>query len=230
MKPRSSKSRKRKTHSTENSNCSESTDSGSVYEEMSGVSGRRQRSSSASIGRRKKSAMNARERNLRRLESNERERMRMHSLNDAFQALREVVPHVRLERKLSKIETLTLAKNYIMALTNVVCELRREQPQYPSHPSSSGKEDPDEDDAKESVPVTNAFLMEVSKSCGAVTKRSLARMSSTDVNGRTVVEASSSLDFDSTLQKICSEELNNTTRPPSLPDLDLDDLSAEIDP
>ena len=61
---------------------------------------------------------------MRRLESNERERMRMHSLNDAFQALREVIPHVRLERKLSKIETLTLAKNYIMALTNVVCEMR----------------------------------------------------------------------------------------------------------
>lgn len=49
-----------------------------------------------------------RDRNSRRLESNERERMRMHSLNDAFQALREVIPHVSMERKLSKIETLTL--------------------------------------------------------------------------------------------------------------------------
>lgn len=35
--------------------------------------------------RRRKGALNAKERNLRRLESNERERMRMHSLNDAFQ-------------------------------------------------------------------------------------------------------------------------------------------------
>lgn len=61
-------------------------------------------------GRRRKSMLNARDRNLRRLESNERERMRMHSLNDAFQALREVIPHVRMERKLSKIETLTLGK------------------------------------------------------------------------------------------------------------------------
>lgn len=60
--------------------------------------------------RRRKSMLNARDRNLRRLESNERERMRMHSLNDAFQALREVIPHVRMERKLSKIETLTLGK------------------------------------------------------------------------------------------------------------------------
>jgi len=69
---------------------------------MSGEAGsgrRKNDSSSSNLGRRKKSALNARERNLRRLESNERERMRMHSLNDAFQALREVVPHVRLERK-----------------------------------------------------------------------------------------------------------------------------------
>lgn len=35
--------------------------------------------------RRRKGVLNAKERNLRRLESNERERMRMHSLNDAFQ-------------------------------------------------------------------------------------------------------------------------------------------------
>jgi hypothetical protein len=41
--------------------------------------------SSMSSARRKKGTMNAKERNLRRLESNERERMRMHSLNDAFQ-------------------------------------------------------------------------------------------------------------------------------------------------
>lgn len=149
----------------------------------------------------------------------------MHSLNDAFQALREVVPHVRLERKLSKIETLTLAKNYIMALTNVVCGLRGEETQFPTHHCSSSDK---EEQGKESLPVTNAFLMEVSKSCGVVTKRSLARMSSIEMNGTSVVEASSSLDLDSTLQKLCSEESNTTIRPPSLPDLDLDDLSADI--
>lgn len=37
--------------------------------------------------RRRKGVLNAKERNLRRLESNERERMRMHSLNDAFQVM-----------------------------------------------------------------------------------------------------------------------------------------------
>ena len=43
-------------------------------------------------------------------------------LNHYFQQLREVIPHVHQSRKLSKIETLSLAKNYIMALTNVICK------------------------------------------------------------------------------------------------------------
>lgn len=42
-------------------------------------------SPTAAALRRRKGSLNAKERNLRRLESNERERMRMHSLNDAFQ-------------------------------------------------------------------------------------------------------------------------------------------------
>lgn len=41
--------------------------------------------SNGASARRKRNALSARERNLRRLESNERERMRMHSLNDAFE-------------------------------------------------------------------------------------------------------------------------------------------------
>ena len=40
----------------------------------------------------------------------------------SLQGLREVIPHVHQSRKLSKIETLSLAKNYIMALTNVICK------------------------------------------------------------------------------------------------------------
>ncbi|KAJ6634772.1 Protein dimmed, partial [Pseudolycoriella hygida] len=77
--------------------------------------------------RRRKGTLNAKERNIRRLESNERERMRMHSLNDAFQSLREVIPHVKKERRLSKIETLTLAKNYITALTDVIVMMRGDE-------------------------------------------------------------------------------------------------------
>lgn len=114
--------------------------------------------------RRRKTGISARERNLRRLESNERERMRMHSLNDAFEQLREVIPHVKMERKLSKIETLTLAKNYIMALTNVICEMRGEEQPYTfvdgecgsssgdsgsstGQPESSGGEQPEDPDS-----------------------------------------------------------------------------------
>ncbi|KAH8356800.1 hypothetical protein KR200_004954 [Drosophila serrata] len=81
----------------------------------------------ANANRRRKGALNAKERNLRRLESNERERMRMHSLNDAFQSLREVIPHVEMERRLSKIETLTLAKNYIINLTHIILSKRNEE-------------------------------------------------------------------------------------------------------
>lgn len=117
-----------------------------------------------SQGRRRKSTVSARERNLRRLESNERERQRMHSLNDAFQSLREVIPHVRLERKLSKIETLTLAKNYIMALTNVVCEMRGEQLPYKGLVQS-----PDPSDGSQDANNNNGLI-----ECQAIVKNELA--------------------------------------------------------
>ncbi|KFO83775.1 Class A basic helix-loop-helix protein 15, partial [Buceros rhinoceros silvestris] len=72
---------------------------------------------------RAKHLWSTKDRHLRRLESNERERQRMHKLNNAFQALREVIPHVRAENKLSKIETLTLAKNYIKSLTSIILNM-----------------------------------------------------------------------------------------------------------
>lgn len=103
---------------------------------------------------RRRKALSARDRNLRRLESNERERMRMHSLNDAFQELREVIPHVTMDRKLSKIETLTLAKNYIKALTNVVCEMRGEPQPYEfeaSNENDNDNEDDEEDEDEDDV-------------------------------------------------------------------------------
>lgn len=73
--------------------------------------------------RRQQRGSGTKERSVRRLESNERERQRMHKLNNAFQALQEAIPHVRTDRKLSKIETLTLAKNYIKALTTIVLDM-----------------------------------------------------------------------------------------------------------
>ena len=112
---------------------SDSNSSGSSVTDEPITMSRKGKASTTGGGRRnakRRKGLNARERNLRRLESNERERMRMHSLNDAFQGLREVIPHVRVGRRLSKIETLTLAKNYIKALTNTVCDMRGETPAY----------------------------------------------------------------------------------------------------
>ncbi|KAM8889644.1 class A basic helix-loop-helix protein 15 [Neosynchiropus ocellatus] len=73
--------------------------------------------------RRRQHGSTTKERSVRRLESNERERQRMHKLNNAFQALREAIPHVKTDKKLSKIETLTLAKNYIKALTTIILDM-----------------------------------------------------------------------------------------------------------
>ena len=62
-----------------------------------------------------------------RLNINARERRRMHDLNDALDELRSVIPyaHSPSVRKLSKIATLLLAKNYILMQANALEELRR---------------------------------------------------------------------------------------------------------
>lgn len=51
----------------------------------------------------------------------------MHDLNDALDDLRSVIPyaHSPSVRKLSKIATLLLAKNYILMQANALEELRR---------------------------------------------------------------------------------------------------------
>ncbi|XP_070566789.1 neurogenic differentiation factor 1-like [Ptychodera flava] len=56
----------------------------------------------------------------RRVKANARERNRMHGLNEALDTLREVVPCYSKTQKLSKIETLRLAKNYIAALSSIL--------------------------------------------------------------------------------------------------------------
>lgn len=56
----------------------------------------------------------------RRLAANARERRRMNSLNDAFDKLREVVPSLGSDRKLSKFETLQMAQSYIAALNELL--------------------------------------------------------------------------------------------------------------
>ncbi|XP_042366753.1 neurogenic differentiation factor 6-A-like [Plectropomus leopardus] len=62
---------------------------------------------------------------LRRIEANARERNRMHGLNKALDSLRKVVPCYSKTQKLSKIETLRLAKNYIWALSEILSTGKR---------------------------------------------------------------------------------------------------------
>ena len=56
----------------------------------------------------------------RRDAANARERKRMNGLNDAFERLREVVPNLNSEQKMSKIETLMMAQTYIKALAKLI--------------------------------------------------------------------------------------------------------------
>ncbi|CAD1475084.1 unnamed protein product [Heterotrigona itama] len=56
----------------------------------------------------------------RRLAANARERRRMNGLNDAFDKLREVVPSLGADHKLSKFETLQMAQTYIAALCDLL--------------------------------------------------------------------------------------------------------------
>ncbi|KAG8588024.1 hypothetical protein GDO81_005853 [Engystomops pustulosus] len=62
-----------------------------------------------------------------RLKVNSRERQRMHDLNQAMDGLREVMPysHGPSVRKLSKISTLLLARNYILMLSSSLEEMKK---------------------------------------------------------------------------------------------------------
>jgi len=59
-------------------------------------------------------------RKYRRLKANDRERNRMHMLNEALEKLRLSLPTLPEDTKLTKIETLRFAHNYIFALEQVL--------------------------------------------------------------------------------------------------------------
>uniref|UniRef100_A0A8C8RD96 Neurogenin 3 n=1 Tax=Pelusios castaneus TaxID=367368 RepID=A0A8C8RD96_9SAUR len=69
--------------------------------------GRTKAKSEAALSRQKRS---------RRMKANDRERTRMHNLNSALDALRGVLPTFPEDARLTKIETLRFAHNYIWAL------------------------------------------------------------------------------------------------------------------
>uniref|UniRef100_A0A0K0DMC6 BHLH domain-containing protein n=1 Tax=Angiostrongylus cantonensis TaxID=6313 RepID=A0A0K0DMC6_ANGCA len=74
----------------------------------------------------------------RRLKANGRERQRMHGLNDALDVLRQYVPITTQHQKLSKIETLRLARNYILVLQRILQTGRQPTPLEYAHQLSVG--------------------------------------------------------------------------------------------
>ncbi|CAH1108919.1 unnamed protein product [Psylliodes chrysocephalus] len=60
---------------------------------------------------------------VRRMKANDRERNRMHMLNEALERLRLVLPTFPEDTKLTKIETLRFAHNYIYALSQAANDL-----------------------------------------------------------------------------------------------------------
>lgn len=68
----------------------------------------------------KSSREKAGQRGRRRVKANDRERHRMHNLNSALDALRGILPVLPEDTKLTKIETLRFAHNYIWALTETL--------------------------------------------------------------------------------------------------------------
>lgn len=84
-------------------------------------------SSSLRYRDRKNRNLSPRSREELRLKINGRERQRMHDLNGAMDALRQVMPyaHGPSVKKLSKMATLLLARNYIILMTRSLEEMRR---------------------------------------------------------------------------------------------------------
>lgn len=68
------------------------------------------------------------QRGRRRMKANDRERHRMHNLNSALDALRSILPVLPEDTKLTKIETLRFAHNYIWALTETLRMADQQEP------------------------------------------------------------------------------------------------------
>lgn len=74
----------------------------------------------------------------RRVKANDRERNRMHSLNGALDTLRTVLPTFPEDTKLTKIETLRFAHNYIWALSQTLRLL--DEPKTEGGAGSAGRQ------------------------------------------------------------------------------------------
>lgn len=72
--------------------------------------------------------------------ANQRERKRMQSINDAFEGLREHIPTLPYEKRLSKVDTLRLAIGYINFLHEMVStENSMDDPSSSAHQENAKK-------------------------------------------------------------------------------------------
>ncbi|XP_072254776.1 neurogenin-1 [Pyxicephalus adspersus] len=87
----------------------------------------------------------------RRVKANDRERNRMHNLNSALDELRSILPCFPDDTKLTKIETLRLAHNYIWALSETLrlADQCKDKPEnnvmHPGYLSPAGPSSPGSD-------------------------------------------------------------------------------------
>jgi hypothetical protein len=86
----------------------------------SSADGRASSQSRSSARKLRERSLNPEVKKKRRLAANARERKRMNGLNDAFERLREHIPDLGNDRKLSKFETLQMAQTYIQALREIL--------------------------------------------------------------------------------------------------------------
>uniref|UniRef100_A0AAQ4RQH9 Neurogenin 3 n=1 Tax=Gasterosteus aculeatus aculeatus TaxID=481459 RepID=A0AAQ4RQH9_GASAC len=89
----------------------------------------------------------SRQRGRRRMKANDRERSRMHNLNSALEALRTVLPALPQDAKMTKIETLRFAHNYIWALSETLRMAEQHAPEY-LRPEGSDRSSPSREEFK----------------------------------------------------------------------------------
>ncbi|XP_030309056.1 neurogenin-3 [Calypte anna] len=95
------------------------------------ASARRKGKARRGRGKARNEGLLSKQKRSRRMKANDRERNRMHHLNSALDALRSVLPTFPDDAKLTKIETLRFAHNYIWALTQSLLLAEQGLPEAP---------------------------------------------------------------------------------------------------
>lgn len=114
---------------TENLSKSRKAEATGKNQKKRGKSAARDSTSGVSRRRRKTSFSKDKDEKRRRA-SNEGRKKRRLAVNEAFKHLQDVLPHVERTQPLTQVETLRLARYYIVELSNVICETLDETEHY----------------------------------------------------------------------------------------------------